>query len=66
MFISREGIIIRTKVKEIPVIGRNTQGVTIMKVANEDFVKSMAIVVNESEEPADLADVNEDSLIDEN
>lgn len=66
MFISREGIIIRTKVAEIPVIGRNTQGVTIMKVANEDFVKSMAIVVNESEDPAELADASEDSLLDEN
>lgn len=66
MFISREGIIIRTKVAEIPVIGRNTQGVTIMKVANEDFVKSMAIVVNESDEPEAVADGNEDSLLDEN
>jgi DNA gyrase subunit A len=66
MFISREGIIIRTKVSEIPVIGRNTQGVTIMRVANEDFVKSMAIVVTESEEAAAVAAVSEDSLIDEN
>lgn len=66
MFISREGIIIRTKVAEIPVIGRNTQGVTIMKVANEDFVKSMAIVVNESEEAVAGVGNNEDSLIDEN
>lgn len=66
MFISREGIIIRTKVAEIPVIGRNTQGVTIMRVANEDFVKSMAIVVNESEEAAAAVGDNEDSLIDEN
>lgn len=47
MFISREGIVIRTTVKEIPVIGRNTQGVTIMRVDGEDSVKSMAIVVNE-------------------
>lgn len=47
MFISREGIVIRTTVKEIPVIGRNTQGVTIMRVDDEDTVKSMAIVVNE-------------------
>lgn len=50
MFISREGIVIRTKVKEIPVIGRNTQGVTIMRVDGDDTVKSMAIVVNDEEE----------------
>jgi DNA gyrase/topoisomerase IV subunit A len=41
-------------VSEIPVIGRNTQGVTIMKVGNEDQVKSMAIVVNENEETSQL------------
>lgn len=54
MFISREGVVIRTMVSEIPVIGRNTQGVTIMKVGNEDQVKSMAIVVNENEETSQL------------
>ena len=67
MFISREGIMIRTKVAEIPVIGRNTQGVTIMKVASEDLVKSMAIVVNENDE--ETAGINGDGevvLLDEN
>ncbi|MGI5874342.1 MAG: DNA gyrase subunit A [Bacillota bacterium] len=54
MFISKDGVVIRTMVSEIPVIGRNTQGVTIMKVAGEDQVKSMAIVVNENEETAPL------------
>ena len=54
MFISREGVVIRTMVSEIPVIGRNTQGVTIMKVGNEDQVKSLAIVVNENEETSQL------------
>ena len=49
MFISREGIVIRTKVEEIPVIGRNTQGVTIMRVEGDDSVKAMAIVVNDDE-----------------
>ncbi len=52
MFISREGIVIRTSVKEIPVIGRNTQGVTIMRVEGDDTVKSMAIVVNDDDEVA--------------
>lgn len=56
MFISREGVVIRTMVSEIPVIGRNTQGVTIMRVGNDDQVKSMAIVVNENAETKQLAD----------
>lgn len=50
MFISREGIVIRTHVNDISVIGRNTQGVRIMTVDDGDAVKSMAIVVNENEE----------------
>ncbi|MGN0963244.1 MAG: DNA gyrase C-terminal beta-propeller domain-containing protein, partial [Clostridia bacterium] len=56
MFISREGVVIRTAVADIPVIGRNTQGVTIMRVGDEDQVKSMAIVVNENKETATLAE----------
>ena len=56
MFISREGVVIRTSVADIPVIGRNTQGVTIMRVGDEDQVKSMAIVVNENKETATLTE----------
>ena len=56
MFISREGVVIRTQVSDIPVIGRNTQGVTIMRVGDEDQVQSMAIVVNENEEAASLSE----------
>ena len=56
MFISRDGVVIRTQVSDIPVIGRNTQGVTIMRVGDEDQVQSMAIVVNENEEAASLTE----------
>ena len=44
MAISKEGIIIRIKVDEISSMGRTTQGVTIMKVAEHDTVVSMARV----------------------
>ncbi len=47
MLISREGIIIRTRIAEIPVIGRNTQGVTIMRLDKDDMVMSVATVINE-------------------
>ena len=40
MVISRKGIIIRIPTKDISVIGRNTQGVRIMKVSGEDKVSS--------------------------
>ncbi|MEG0873712.1 MAG: DNA gyrase subunit A [Clostridiales bacterium] len=61
MFISREGIVIRTRVSEIPVIGRNTQGVTIMRVNGEDTVKSLAIVVNEADEVVEKIEAKEGS-----
>lgn len=46
MAISKEGIIIRIKVDEISSMGRTTQGVTLMRVSEEDKVVSMARVVD--------------------
>lgn len=42
MVISRRGVIIRIPVKTISVIGRNTQGVRIMKLQENDNVKKIA------------------------
>ena len=35
MLVSEDGILIRTKVDSISLLGRNTQGVTVMKVGDE-------------------------------
>ncbi|MGM5483563.1 MAG: DNA gyrase subunit A [Nanobdellota archaeon] len=40
MLISKEGIVIRTRASEVSKVGRNTQGVRIMKVSNQDKVVS--------------------------
>mgnify|MGYP001350224030 FL=1 len=42
MLVTREGIVVRTRVDQISLIGRNTQGVTVMKVAEGDQVASIA------------------------
>jgi DNA gyrase subunit A len=42
LLISEQGIIIRTTSAQIGVIGRNTQGVRIMKLSAEDKVRSLA------------------------
>lgn len=47
MMITSDGIIIRLQVKDIPVQGRNTQGVTLMKVENGQRVASLAKLENE-------------------
>lgn len=50
MAISREGIIIRIKVSDISSMGRTTQGVTIMKVAESDNVVSITRVADHEKE----------------
>ena len=50
MAISREGIIIRIKVADISSMGRTTQGVTIMKMGDNDAVVSMARVAEHEHE----------------
>ncbi|MBP3625206.1 MAG: hypothetical protein J6J05_05170, partial [Peptococcaceae bacterium] len=49
MAISKEGIIIRIKVEDISSMGRTTQVVTIMKVAENDVVISIARVAEHDE-----------------
>ena len=46
MFISKKGIIIRVPVKGISTIGRNTQGVRLMRLKPEDRVVSAAKIIN--------------------
>ncbi len=42
LLVTREGIVVRTRVDSISLIGRNTQGVTVMRVAEGDQVASIA------------------------
>lgn len=44
LIISKQGQVIRLKLGEIPVIGRSTQGVRIMRMADGDQVASIAIL----------------------
>ncbi len=60
MFISHKGIIIRTPVSGISTIGRNTQGVRIMRLAEDDIVVAAAKIINEERDPADT-DVTKDT-----
>ncbi len=46
IFVTKKGILIRTSTKDISKIGRNTQGVRIMKLHEGDKVISTAKVVN--------------------
>lgn len=50
MFISKKGIVIRTASHNISVIGRNTQGIRLMKLGSEDVVVSSAKVITETKQ----------------
>ena len=47
MLISHKGIAIRTFIKDISLIGRNTQGVRLMRMDENDKVVSAANIINE-------------------
>ena len=48
--ISNEGQTIRVAVKDIPTLGRTTQGVRIMKLAEGDSVASVGLMEDAKEE----------------
>ncbi|PIN81852.1 DNA gyrase subunit A [Candidatus Woesearchaeota archaeon CG10_big_fil_rev_8_21_14_0_10_30_7] len=45
MIMTEKGVMIRIPVKGISVVGRNSQGVRVMKLANEDKVTGAALIV---------------------
>jgi DNA gyrase subunit A len=57
MVISRNGIIIRMEVDNISTLGRNTQGVRIIKLKGDDYVVRIARI----EAAEEIADVVDDS-----
>jgi DNA gyrase subunit A len=56
MMITRQGVIIRSPVDQIRIIGRNTQGVRLINLGAKDAVMDVARVVNEDEEPQPILD----------
>jgi DNA gyrase subunit A len=53
MMLSVDGIMIRMKVSEISKLGRNTQGVTLMRLDENDRVIGVADIVGKEEEEED-------------
>ncbi len=47
MLITHEGMVIRSDVKDIKVIGRATQGVKLINLNKDDVVTDVARIVNE-------------------
>ena len=65
--ISDKGITIRVAIKDIPTLGRATQGVRIMKLADGDGVASVGLIEKQPEEANDNENSSEkDELPDKN
>ena len=56
IMMSTSGQAIRVAVKDIPTLGRATQGVRVMKLNDGDFVASIGIIPEEEEEGAEPAE----------
>src|SRR3989454_514061 len=56
MLITTKGQMVRTRVKEIRVVGRNTMGVKLMDLRNGEKLQAIAPVVSQAEEEAQTAE----------
>jgi DNA gyrase subunit A len=65
MLVTDQGKMIRTTVGDIRVMGRNTQGVTIFKVANNEHVVSVAKIDESEEEEIELEGGDEIAPVDD-
>lgn len=59
MIINRSGITIRTKVKDIKLSGRTTQGVKLISLRGKDFIASITKVPTDNEEENENVDGTE-------
>jgi DNA gyrase subunit A len=57
MLITTKGQMVRTRVKEIRIVGRNTMGVKLMDLRNGEKLQAIAPVVSQEEEEAQTAEV---------
>lgn len=62
ILISDSGIMIRIKAEQVSKIGRNTQGVTIMKLKDSGKVVAMAVTPHDEEAEFDDVEIDEEAL----
>jgi len=61
MIITIDGTVIRTPVSSISVLGRNTQGVRLMRVGEDSKVICVARAEAEPEEDAEASEIAENT-----
>ncbi|HGJ5862619.1 MAG TPA: DNA topoisomerase (ATP-hydrolyzing) subunit A [Arsenophonus nasoniae] len=62
MMITDSGTLVRTRVAEVSIVGRNTQGVTLIRTAEDEKVVGLQRVVDPEEEEEDNQTLIEDTI----
>ncbi|WGL96458.1 DNA topoisomerase (ATP-hydrolyzing) subunit A [Arsenophonus nasoniae] len=62
MMITDAGTLVRTRVAEVSIVGRNTQGVTLIRTAEDEKVVGLQRVVDPEEEEEDNQTLIEDTI----
>ncbi|HGJ5883333.1 DNA topoisomerase (ATP-hydrolyzing) subunit A [Arsenophonus sp.] len=62
MMITDAGTLVRTRVAEVSIVGRNTQGVTLIRTAEDEKVVGLQRVVDPEEEEDDNQRLTEDTI----
>ncbi|QLK87813.1 DNA topoisomerase (ATP-hydrolyzing) subunit A [Arsenophonus endosymbiont of Aphis craccivora] len=62
MMITDAGTLVRTRVVEVSIVGRNTQGVTLIRTAEDEKVVGLQRVVDPEEEEDDNQTLTEDTI----
>jgi DNA gyrase subunit A len=57
MLITTKGQMVRTRVKEIRIVGRNTMGVKLMDLRGAEKLQAIAPVVSQADEEAQTAEL---------
>ena len=64
MLISDQGTLVRTRVDEVSSLGRNTQGVTLIKLANDETLVGLERVQEPSEVEGEELEGEEGAVFD--
>ena len=60
MLITNGGTLVRTPVKDVSLVGRNTQGVRLINLSNGEKLVGLERVIEDEDEDVDLAIDNAD------
>ncbi|MGL4905994.1 MAG: DNA gyrase C-terminal beta-propeller domain-containing protein, partial [Plesiomonas sp.] len=58
MIITDAGTLVRTRVKEVSIVGRNTQGVTLIRTSEQEHVVGLQRILDADDEDLDDTDLD--------